>query len=384
MALREAAYRKAAELEILGRLSGSMAHDFNNALLVIFAAVDQFSRADVPPELEPAVDAIRSAATQAASATRQLRAFGPHTSHSVANVNLAPAVRRLAALLERVVPSNIEIELDVDDDVGILADEAQIQRMLTNLVLNARDAMRDGGRVILRVKRAATESGAFALLEVEDNGGGMSEDVVQRLFEPFFTTKGGAGTGLGLASVRQLVEGAGGQVNVRSRLGVGTTLSVHWPLAEVGVGAAPSTQSAAVSGAGINVLVVDDDAQVRSLLVRGLRRYGFFVLEAGDGREGLLMARRHREPIHALCADCIMPGIPLRELVAGFRESHPRASVVVCSGHAAEEVGFDADMADQFLGKPFQVKELASCIYDLRQRAPDSAAFIAQAPAEVA
>jgi signal transduction histidine kinase/ActR/RegA family two-component response regulator len=394
MALREAAYRKAAELEILGRLSGSMAHDFNNALLVIFAAVDQLSRADVPPQLEPAVEAIRLAATQAASATRQLRAFGPHSSHAVTNLSLSPAVRRLAALLERVLPSNITVELDVEDEVVIRADEGQVQRMLTNLVLNARDAMRDGGRVILRVKRDAMDSGVFALLEVEDNGGGMSEEVVQRLFEPFFTTKGGAGTGLGLASVRQLVEGAGGRIRVRSRLGEGTTCSVHWPLSQAAVGAAPLAhavagavplaQAASVSGTGINVLVVDDDTAVRSLLVRGLRRFGFSVLEAGDGKEGLLMARRHREPIDALCADCIMPGIPLRELVAGFRESHPRASVVVCSGHAAEEVGFDADTADRFLGKPFQVKELASCICDLRKRDRDPAECVMHASANVA
>jgi C4-dicarboxylate-specific signal transduction histidine kinase len=142
--LREAAFRKASELEILGRLSGSMAHDFNNALLVIFAAIDQFSRAELTPELTEAVDAVRDAATQAASATRQLRAFGPQVADAPTHVVLGPALRRLVMLLARVLPSNIELALEVGEGLCVRADEGALQRMLTNLVLNARDAMRQG------------------------------------------------------------------------------------------------------------------------------------------------------------------------------------------------------------------------------------------------
>ena len=374
LALREAAYRKAAELEILGRLSSSMAHDFNNALLVIFASVDQFDGAQLAPELEEAVDAIRAAATQAASTTRQFRAFGPPSLESASLLMLGPAVRRLAALLARVLPSNIVLSLAVDDEVGIVADEGQIQRMLTNLVLNARDAMREGGRLTLRVERATIESAAFARVEVEDDGVGMSEDVKQRLFEPFFTTKGGVGTGLGLASVRELVEAAGGSASVTSKLGVGTTVSVFWPLAEsVGTAARPD-ETNAVDGTGLNVLVVDGDVSVRAMLAEGLRQLGFHVEEAIDGKEGLLLARRHRDPLHFLCTDCVLAGIPLRHLVDGFRSSHPEGRVVLCSGRTLAESGFDACAADAFMAKPLRVTELAQCLQSLqrvaRERTP--------------
>lgn len=367
----EAAHRKAAELDLVGRLSGCMAHDFNNALLVIFAAVDRLGRADVPVELEPAVGSIRLAAVQAASTARQLRAFGAHTSHSVTRVMLGPSVRRLGALLARVLPSNIELSLDVADEVAISADETHIQRLLTGLVLRSRDAMPDGGRVVLRVKNAASDIGAFALLEVEDDGADAGEGGVQRLFEPPFEARGGASTGLGLASMRQRVEAAGGRISASRRPGGGSTFSVYWPLAEAEARVSPvrSSGSSAVNGAGIHVLVIDDDTQVRSVVVRGLRRFGFSVLEAGDGREGLRLARSHHGPVHVLCADCIMPGMPLRDLVAGFRDAHPRASVVVCSGQVAQEVALPPGAADRFMAKPFQARELASCIHDLRERA---------------
>jgi two-component system cell cycle sensor histidine kinase/response regulator CckA len=221
--------------------------------------------------------------------------------------------------------------------------------------------------MILRVSRVTTSGKAYALLEVEDNGAGMSEEVRQRLFEPFFTTKGGAGTGLGLASSRELVTAAGGRVTAASALGVGSTLSVHWPLAAAVASVERSSLAVAIDGSGVNVLVVDDDAQVRSLVVRGLKQFGFAVVEAPDGREGLLVARRHREPLHILCTDCIMPGIPLRDLVAGFRSSHPAGRVVVCSGNAPEESGFEPGTAEAFMAKPFRIKELAQRLHDLVQ-----------------
>ncbi|HWO12121.1 MAG TPA: ATP-binding protein [Polyangiaceae bacterium] len=366
LALREATYRKAAELEILGRLSGSMAHDFNNALVVIFAALDQLSHAQLPPELHEAVDALHAAATQAASSTRQLRAFGPHNGHSPSRMLIGPAVRRLVTLLRRVLPSNIELELELDDELPILADEGEIQRMLTNLVLNARDAMRDGGRVTLRVEPSSVSGEPFARIEVIDNGVGMTEEVRRRLFEPFFTTKGAAGSGLGLASVRELVEAAGGRVSVESQLGVGSAVSIHWPLLEAkATTPARSSEAVAKDGRGISVLLVDDDARVRALLARGLRQLGFSVIEAADGQEGLLVARRHREPLDVLCSDCMMPGVPLRELIAGFRELNPDARVLVCSGYAAGEAGVRLGAADTFLSKPFRLEELARSIVEL-------------------
>ena len=372
--LREAAFRKASELEILGRLSGSMAHDFNNALLVIFAAIDQFSRAELTPELTEAVEAVRGAATQAVSATRQLRAFGPQIAGAPTHVVLGPALRRLVLLLARVLPSNIELALEVDERLCVWADEGALQRMLTNLVLNARDAMRQGGKVVIRVERATSAGVACARIEVRDNGAGMTEEVRRHLFEPFFTTKEGAGTGLGLASVRALVEAAGGNVSIESEQGVGSAVSAYWPLAEAAPAAAPRPSEAlAFDGKGTNVLLVDDDAQVRALLARGLKRLGFTVLEAADGHEGLLVARRHREALHVLCTDCIMPGLPLRELIAGYRLAHPEGRVLVCSGYALDESGIEPGATDAFMSKPFRITELAHCLHELAKRGAETA-----------
>ena len=369
LALREAAFRKAAELEILGRLSGCMAHDFNNALLVIFAALDQLSHAELAPELREAVDALQTAATHAASATRQLRAFGPQAPTAPAKILLGAAARRLAGLLRRVLPSNVALSLEVEGEPAIVADEAEIQRILTNLVLNARDAMREGGTVTLRVEPSTLAGAPCARMVVRDDGAGMTEEVRLRLFEPFFTTKGGAGTGLGLASVRELTEAAGGRVSVESELGVGSSVSVYWPLAA----AEPESRARAVPGGsdghGINVLLVDDDAQVRALLARGLRRLGFTVVEAADGSEALTLIRRHREPLHVLCSDCIMPGVPLRELIAAFRAAYPDGRVLLCSGYAPHDAGIAPGVADTFLSKPFRLDELAARIVELHRAA---------------
>jgi signal transduction histidine kinase/CheY-like chemotaxis protein len=366
LALREAAFRKAAELEVLGRLAGSMAHDYNNALVVIFGAVDDLSRLELSPEARQAVLAIKGSATQAASATRQLRAFGQQATPSPSYLPVGPAVRRLYDLLKRVVPSNIELALEAESDVAIHADEGQIQRMLTNLVLNARDAMRDGGKISLRVTRkaATNDEPPFAVLSVEDDGAGMSETVRARLFEPFFTTKGGAGTGLGLASVQKTAEAAGGRVEVASEVGRGSTISVYWPLAEPAPGKAAKSP-ARVDGSGINVLLVDDDKPVRTALARGLRHFGFTVLEAANAQEGLLAARRHGETLHVLCTDCAMPGIPVAELISGFREVHAGGQVLVCSGYAPEAAGNAAGAADDFLAKPFDISELAKRLHGL-------------------
>jgi len=370
--LREAAFRKAAELEVLARLAGSMAHDFNNALLVIYAALDTFAQAELAPDLATAADAVQAAATQAASATRQLRAFQrPHAADAPARVPLAASVNRLGMLLRRVLPSNVRLQLALEgaDGLVILADEGEVHRMLMNLVLNARDATREGGQIVIRVERAELSGRPSARIAVSDDGAGMSEEVQRHLFEPFYTTKGGAGTGLGLASVRELVEAAGGRVGVESQLGRGSTVSVDLPLADAEAQEiAPSDTVAELDGTGINVLLVDDDRLVRVLLAGGLRRLGFAVVEAADGDEGLMVVRRHREPLHVLCTDCIMPGVPMRDLSASFRKAYPEASVLACSGYTADETGLNIDAVDAFLSKPFAIHELARRIVDLRRR----------------
>jgi signal transduction histidine kinase len=243
LARREAVYRKAQELETLGRLSGMVAHDLNNALSVISAAAAELQGdPGLSVTSREAVASIDSAVAQGAAASRQLRVFGQQPARVPTAMPLAPAVERAGAVLKRVLPASIEVVLDVQAHGVVRIDEGQLMRTLTNLALNARDAMREGGRLTLRTRAARPEeqggSASLVAMEVEDTGAGMSEEVQVRLFEPYYTTKGDLGTGLGLASVRDIVEAAGGRVVVASTVGRGTTVTVLWPeVPPVGQGA---------------------------------------------------------------------------------------------------------------------------------------------------
>lgn len=375
---RESALRKAQELEILGRLAGSMAHDFNNALLVIAMAVDELEqRTDLSVAAQSAVGMIRQAGDQAATATRGLRAFGPQGAGDSHPVDLANVTRRTTDLLKRLLPPSIQIQTELVDGVTIASNDALVQRVVTNLALNARDAMRDGGRLTLRMRRAShdhvrklgapvTEPAAdnWIVLDVEDTGAGMTPEIMARVFEPFFTTKDAAGTGLGLSSVREMVEAQRGHVVLSSQVGVGTRVSVCWIEVDRALTPMMSAPRAQASGNGITVLVVDDEAVVRDSMVRGLARQGFTMLEAGDGSEGLLVARRHREAINVLCCDCEMPGLHVRHLVEGFRAAHPDGRVLVCSGNAPDNI-IPLQLVDGFLPKPFGGEVLGRRILEL-------------------
>ena len=370
---REATFRKAQEMEILGRLSGSVAHDFNNALLIILCALDELRETqNLSPEAREAVSLIRQASDQAVATTRQLRAFGPQASLPGRRLNLADVVARTAEMLTRVLPRNIELRVEAGDAAFITSDESQIQRMVTNLVLNARDAMREGGSVCLRVLRVPGAMGISigrVALEVEDTGSGMSDEVKKRLFEPFFTTKGGAGTGLGLASVRELLERDGGRIEVTSKVGRGTRISLSWPESsgevQNGLHFAPAGGDWGPRGEGITVLLVDDDSAVRSAARHALVRRGFKVLDASNATEGLTVARRFRETIHVLCSDCAMSGPSVKQLIEGFRAAHQLGRVLVCSGYTPDEVSLPVEMIDAFLAKPFSGDVLAQRIWQL-------------------
>jgi len=237
---REAAYRKAQELEILGRLAGSIAHDFNNSLVIILASVEELTLlGPLPKSTEPALQALRTATEQAIATARQLRAFGPTPPHEPQQVAARQLMGKATTMLERLLPSAIVVTAEVELDVTVRVDEGELLAALTNLALNARDAMRDGGKLTFRVRpprpdepQASAKDQPYVVLEVEDTGAGMTDEVKEHLFEPYFTTKQATGTGLGLASVRTLVERHGGTIAVSSTLGVGSTISMFWPLVE--------------------------------------------------------------------------------------------------------------------------------------------------------
>lgn len=371
LALRENELHKARELETLGRLAGSMAHDFNNALLVIWAAVEDLSEQDGSSDVRAAaLSALRAAAEQATATTRSLRAFGPGAPRRPTLLPLTGMLGRARASLARILPPNIAVETELQLEASVAADEGELLRVLTNLALNARDAMRDGGKLILRLRalseseRANARAGThWVVLEVADTGAGMSEAVKERLFEPFFTTKELGGTGLGLATVRELMRKNGGDVVVASELGHGTTVTLFWPVASAST-ASLLSPAFRPSGAGQVVLVVDDDPAVLAALTKSLSHAGFSVLEAANAALAIETLRRGKLTVHALCTDWMMPGRPVRELIEEFRRSHA-GPVLICSGYAPAETGISLELADDFLPKPFKGDDLVRKLCEL-------------------
>ncbi len=230
LALREAAFRKASELENLGRLSGSVAHDFNNTLAVLMAVLDELEHAGRSPSVQKsAFSAARDAIRQAATTTRQLRVLHPNVKPpKPTTVFLGQAVKRGCALLRRILPGRIALELEIVDDAEVSVDEAELTRSLVNLALNAADAMRSSGTLTLRLFRESQYEGQLSL-ELSDTGAGMTEQTLARLFDPYFTTKEQGGTGLGLIGVRDWARRNGGELSITSRLGEGTTVTLRWP-----------------------------------------------------------------------------------------------------------------------------------------------------------
>jgi signal transduction histidine kinase len=226
-ARRECAYRKAQELELLGRLTGTAAHDFGNAVASIRAGVAELARRPGPDETAEILADLSEAADEAASTVEQLRVFGPARSEAPSRVQLRALVERAGSALRRALPKTISVQLELEGDPVVRAAEGQLLRVITNLALNGRDAMRGRGTLTLRLRGGS--GGAAATLDVVDTGEGMSDEVKRHLFEPFFTTKGDRGTGLGLASVRDIVEGFGGRLDVESAPARGSRFTVHFP-----------------------------------------------------------------------------------------------------------------------------------------------------------
>jgi len=376
---QKAAFRRARELEALGRLAGMVAHDFSNALLVIQSNVDLIRRN--PDQLEAGLGQIDGAVVQATSTTRQLRGLTHQAPAPARPIALDVTVARAAKLLRRVLPSNITVNIAADEGVTVVADEGRVQSIVTNLALNARDAMPRGGRLDVCVRMAAPaeleEAGLgvpCGVLSVKDDGTGMSEDALAHLFEPYFTTKGAAGTGLGLASVKAAVDAAGGRILVTSAHGRGTEVRILWPRGEESLTSknedAPAEPGKGPTG---TVLIVEDQEPVRLAIARLLASAGFTVLEAENGDEALTIARRYRAPIDVLCSDCVMPGASVQQTIEGFRALFPAARVMLCSAYAPEEVAPREESVDAVVTKPFKAEAFVRLVGELVARARQGA-----------
>lgn len=360
-------------LESLGLLAGGVAHDFNNLLSVILNCAAFVAEATTDNEpVQADVQEIRKAAKQAAQLTRQLLIFGRRDRVQLEALDLGAVVADVQSLLARSIGEHVKLIVHPPGSLPpVRGDRSQIETVLVNLAINARDAMPDGGTLTIESGVALLDgeqaglfppvpSGSYVTLSVTDTGVGMSPDVVMRIFEPFFTTKPqGHGTGLGLATVHGIVAAAGGGLSVQSELGVGTTIRAFFPAAEQAVAAEATPPPAVdVRSRGETLLVVEDEPAVLQLVVRMLRRNGYSVIAAPTGTRALALAAEH--DFDMLLTDVVMPEISGLELAERIRQLRPAASILFMSGYSPDLFGGKRDMAEgiTLLQKPFTEQAL--------------------------
>ena len=360
----ELSLRQAQKMESVGLLAGGLAHDFNNLLTPILAYSEHASRAlGDDHELNEDLLEIVHAARQARDITAQLMAFGRKQMLKVKPLDLNDAVKQMRRMLSRLIPENITIAADLAPDLPpVLADPTQIGQIIINLAANARDAMLDGGTLTL----ATRQEGGRVRLSIGDTGSGIAPDILPHIFEPFFTTKEmGRGTGLGLATVYGIVTQHGGTIDVDSAVGRGTTFTIDLPrTTEDAEALARAVVAPARSRGQETILVAEDDAQVRRLVMRMLTVAGFSVLAAGDPRTALHIAESHPGEIHLLLTDVIMPNMNGKDLYDRVAAGRPAIKVVFMSGHAQDVLGQQGMVSDgtTFVAKPFSPAELTRAV----------------------
>jgi nitrogen-specific signal transduction histidine kinase/CheY-like chemotaxis protein len=338
-------------LEAVGRLAAGVAHDFNNLLTVIFAHASQLG-AHHSPEAQAAATAVTNAAKRAADLTRQLLEYGRGRVREPEVVDIHEFLRAAEHLYARFLGDDVRLMLDLETaPLFATVDRTQLEQVLLNLISNARDALPGGGAVILRTRRAP----GTVRISVADTGQGMSAEVQARLFEPFFSTKGRKGTGLGLATVRGIVEESGGQVEVESTLGRGSCFTISLPTAQPSRAETALSRTSPPAAPRASVLVVDDDEQVREAVSSILAAAGHDVRSAATVSSAIDALAGPAGAADLLLTDVVMPDMPGTELAALLRERHPELRVLFMSGYLAERLSNQGVLADgvHLIHKPF-------------------------------
>jgi len=374
----EEQYRQAQKMEAVGLLASGIAHDFNNLLTVIngFAEMIQF---ELPPDnlhLQKLASRVRYSGTRAAALVRQLLAFSRREFVEPEVLNLNRTITDISKMVERLIEENIVLKTDFAPDLWpVRVDAHQIEQIIVNLSVNARDAMPDGGRLTIETQNQllddeyvaghlGLEPGEYVLISVSDTGIGMTDEVKEHLFEPFFTTKErGKGTGLGLATVFGIVEQYNGRIFVYSEPGKGSTFKIYLPREHEAPAEASSTstQIDGIPHGDERVLVVEDEVTVRNLACYMLRRQGYTVLEASNGEDALRIAQKETQKIDLLLTDTVMPKMSGRVLADKFQEAYPDTKILFTSGYTDKSV-MRSSMLEKgvdFIPKPFSAAELA-------------------------
>ena len=367
--------RQAQKMEAVGRLAGGIAHDFNNLLTVIRGYAELMLEESDREKIRTRAQNIIKASDRTASLTRQLLAFSRKQVLWPQVLDLNAVVAETRKMLPTLIGEDVQVITIPGPKLGrVKADPGQIEQVLMNLAINARDAMPQGGKLVLETSNVecdedycashpGAQPGSYVMLALSDNGGGMDAETQSHIFEPFFTTKAkDKGTGLGLATVYGIVKQSGGHIWVYSEPGIGTTFKVYLPRVEEKGAAVPLPprfeEQAAVTE---TILLVEDEEHLRELAREFLEQRGYRVLEARNGAEALEAAGCHLGPIHLLVTDIVMPGMRGRELAEKLYASRPQMSVLFVSGYTDGGIAQSGELAPgaAFLEKPFTSDSLA-------------------------
>jgi signal transduction histidine kinase/ActR/RegA family two-component response regulator len=365
---------QAQRMEAVGRLAGGIAHDFNNLLTAIGGYSEFLTERIDDPKLRRHAEEIRRAATRAASLTGQLLAFSRRQVLQPRVLDLNTAVVEMETMLRRLIGEDVELITLLDPDLGwVRADPTQIEQVIVNLAVNARDAMPNGGSATIATANVTTLDGDYVELGFTDTGVGMSQQEREHLFEPFFTTKHG-GTGLGMATVYGVVEQSGGTIDVDSEPGLGSSFRIRLPrvAAEMEPPAAPP--AAAPAAGNETILLVEDEGVVRSLVAEILETSGYTVLQAADGPSALELLRRHSGPVDLLVTDVVMPGMSGPDVAKAVASMRPGTQVLYTSGYTDSAIDHHGVLEPgiAFLQKPFSADDLTRKVRDLVEGAEPS------------
>jgi PAS domain S-box-containing protein len=381
--------RQSQKMEAIGRLAGGIAHDFHNLLMVI-SGYSEFllERLGAEPHLRGPAQEIAGAAERASSLTRQLLAFSRKQMLAPRIVNLNDVATENIKMLTRMIGEDIDLVMVPGPNLwSVRADAGQIDQVIMNLAVNARDAMASGGKLTIETSNVTLDedyarshaplpAGDYVMVAISDTGDGMDNETQSHIFEPFFTTKGTKGTGLGLSTVYGIIKQSGGYIWVHSELGRGTTFKIYLPrVASTGQAAAhvaAPIEYRKVEPGTETILLVEDEANLRYLARQYLEKQGYKVIEAADGAVAMQIAVAHDKVIHLLLTDVIMPGMNGRELAQRISEIRPNVKVLYMSGYTENVIGHNGmlDAGVRLLQKPFTLRDLKSKVREVLDATP--------------
>jgi PAS domain S-box-containing protein len=381
--------RQSQKMEAVGRLAGGIAHDFNNLLMVI-SGYSEFllERIGAEPQLRGPAQEIASAAERASSLTRQLLAFSRKQMLAPRIVNLNEVATENTKMLTRMIGEDIDLVMVPGANLWpVRADAGQIEQVIMNLAVNARDAMPSGGKLTIETSNVTLDEayarfhaplppGDYVMVAISDTGNGMDNETQSHIFEPFFTTKGTKGTGLGLSTVYGIVKQSGGYIWVHSEVSRGTTFKIYLPrvasTGETATQVAVPVEHRKVEPGRETILLVEDEPNLRYLARQYLEKQGYRVIEAADGAVAVQIAVAHEGVIHLLLTDVIMPGMNGRELAQRISEIRPNVKILYMSGYTENVIGQNGtlDAGVRLLQKPFNLRDLKSVVREVLDTTP--------------